>query len=231
MILRLPGEPKEELVQMLPYSPKDKANMIAWIAARSDPANYGELLVYKFPKQQLVYGPMQVEARIDQDTTISQNLTLWNQAGSSVIRGTLLVIPIKNSLVYVEPLYLQASGNKLPELKRIIVAYGDRVVMTESLTGSLEAIFGQGAGSAGTTGGTTPQPDQTDAQRLAELARRANDLYARANAAARLGDWAAYGDYLTQLGQVLNELQRLSGAGAGAGAGGASVPGGFGPAS
>jgi uncharacterized membrane protein (UPF0182 family) len=231
MILRLPGEPKEELVQMLPYSPKDKANMIAWIAARSDPANYGELLVYKFPKQQLVYGPMQVEARIDQDTTISQNLTLWNQAGSSVIRGTLLVIPIKNSIVYIEPLYLQASGNKLPELKRIIVAYGDRVVMTETLTGSLEAIFGQGAGSAGTTGGTTPQPDQTDAQRLAELARRANDLYAKANAAAKLGDWAAYGDYLTQLGQVLNELQRLSGAGAGAGAGGAGVPGGLGPAS
>lgn len=217
MILRLPGEPREELVQMLPFSPKDKANMIAWLAARSDGANYGQLVVYKFPKQQLVYGPMQIEARIDQDTTISQYLTLWSQAGSTVIRGTLLVIPIKNSILYVEPLYLQASGNKLPELKRVIAAYGDRVVMTESLGASLEAIFGAGAnlppapgpGTPGTSAGA-PAGTGTGAADLAQLAKRAADLYRQATEASQRGDWAAYGEYIRELGRVLDELQRAA---------------------
>jgi len=211
MIIRLPGAEREELVQMLPFSPKDKSNMIAWMAARSDGENYGELFVFKFPKQQLVYGPMQVEARIDQDTVISQNLTLWSQAGSNVIRGTLLVIPIRNSVLYVEPLYLQASGNKLPELKRVIVAYGERVVMTESLSRSLEAIFGAGAGTTGPgTGGATPgQPPAGTT--VAELARQANQLYEQATEAASRGDWAAYGDYLRQLGEILDQLERVSG--------------------
>ncbi len=225
MIIRLPGEPKEELVQMLPFNPKDKANMIAWMAARSDGDKYGDLVVFKFPKQQLVYGPMQIEARIDQDTTISQYLTLWSQAGSTVIRGTLLVIPIKNSIVYVEPLYLQASGNKLPELKRVIVAYGDRVVMSGSLGEALETIFGKGAaapgttpGEPGTTPGTTPgQPSGPEAGKtIASLAQRANQLFGQANAAASRGDWAAYGEYLKQLGEVLAELERLTGGATGA---------------
>lgn len=202
--------------------------MIAWMAARSDGDNYGDVVVFKFPKQQLVYGPMQIEARIDQDTTISQHLTLWSQAGSAVIRGTLLVIPIKNSILYVEPLYLQASGNKLPELKRVIAAYGDRVVMTENLTSSLEIIFGAGV-NAGTgtdtgTGGAQP-PGQTNPERLAQLARQANDFYTKANEAAQSGDWTAYGDYLKQLGQVLNELERLSGASSGGETGDSGAPG------
>lgn len=200
--------------------------MIAWLAARSDGEKYGDLVVFKFPKHQLVYGPMQIEARIDQDTTISQYLTLWSQGGSTVIRGTLLVIPIKNSILYVEPLYLQASGNKLPELKRVIAAYGDRVVMTESLTASLETIFGAGVNvgpGPGPGTGTTPgTPGQTDAQKIAELAKQANDLYAKANEASRNGDWAAYGECIKQLGQVLNELERASGANSGAGAGDAT---------
>ncbi len=219
MIIRLPGEPAGELVQMLPFNPKDKSNMIAWLAARSDGQKYGDLVVFKFPKQQLVYGPMQIEARIDQDTTISQYLTLWSQAGSTVIRGTLLVIPIKNSILYVEPLYLQASGNKLPELKRVIAAYGDKVVMTESLTASLEAIFGAGVsvgpehGPGTAPGGTSPGTSgQTTQERVAELVRRANDLYTRATEASQRGDWAAYGDFIKQLGQVLSELERASGA-------------------
>lgn len=228
MIVRLPGEDKEELVQMLPFNPKEKSNMIAWMAARSDGDNYGEVVVFKFPKQQLVYGPMQIEARIDQDTTISQHLTLWSQAGSAVIRGTLLVIPIKNSILYVEPLYLQASGNKLPELKRVIAAYGDRVVMTENLTSSLELIFGAGVnagtGSGTGTGGVQP-PGQTNPERLAQLAKQANDLYTKANEAVQRGDWTAYGDYLRQLGQVLNELERLSGASSGGETGDGGVPG------
>lgn len=223
MIIRLPGENKAELVQMLPFSPKDKSNMIAWIAARSDGDKYGDLVVFKFPKQQLVYGPMQVEARIDQDTTISQYLTLWGQAGSTVIRGTLLVIPIKNSILYVEPLYLQASGNKLPELKRVIVAYGDRVVMTDTLAQALDAIFGRGAAPGPVTppaGGTTPPTGNVSA-----LVRQARQLFAQAKDAASRGDWAAYGEYLGKLDQVLSELDRLTGAGAGGAPGGTPGPG------
>ncbi len=236
MIIRLPGEASEELVQMMPFSPNEKSNMIAWMAARSDGDKYGQVVVFKFPKQQLVYGPMQIEARIDQDTTISQNLTLWNQVGSNVIRGTLLVIPIKNSILYVEPLYLQAQGNKLPELKRVIAAFGDRVVMAETLTSALESIFGAGvttgpATQPGTPGqGMGPTPGETTAQRMASLARQARQLFDQAKQAAASGDWEAYGRYLAQLDQVLRELDSLSGgggtgAGTGTGAGAGGSPG------
>lgn len=218
MIIRLPGEAKEELVQMLPFSPREKNNMIAWMAARSDAENYGELVVYKFPKQELIYGPRQIEARIDQDTFISQNLTLWSQAGSNVIRGTLLVIPVRDTLLYVEPLYLQASGNKLPELKRVIASYGDQVVMAENLDAALRSIFGSGIGArpgdgatpgGGADGGGTTGPFVPET--IAELASRANQLYDSAQAAAAQGDWAAYGEYLHELERVLDQLQRETG--------------------
>jgi hypothetical protein len=206
MILRLPGEEREELVQMLPFSPREKNNMIAWLAARSDGDRYGELVVFRFPKEKLVLGPRQVEARIDQDTFISQRLTLWDQAGSSVIRGTLLVIPIKDSILYVEPLYLQAAGNKLPELKRVIVAYGDEVVMSETLSGALSAIFGGGAGRPDGMPDTAPGEPAT----VYELARRAGEIYDLMTEAASRGDWAAYGQHLAELEQVLTELKRLA---------------------
>jgi hypothetical protein len=207
MIIRLPGEEREELVQMLPFSPREKRNMIAWLAARSDGDSYGDLVVYKFPKQELIYGPMQIEARIDQDTTISRDLTLWNQAGSNVMRGTLLVIPIRNSLLYVEPLYLQAAGNRLPELKRVIVSYGDRVVMGENLGQALNMIFGAGS----ITGPEVPGGDVT-APTVASLARQANQLFSQAQEASQRGDWATYGERLAELESVLVQLERLAGA-------------------
>jgi len=208
MIIRLPGEDEAELVQMLPLKPRDKNNMIAWLAARSDGENYGELVVFKFPKQELVYGPSQIDARIDQDTTISQNLTLWGQAGSEVIRGTLLVIPIENSVLYIEPLYLQASGNKLPQLKRVIVAYSDEVVMAQTLEDALRAIFGEGVPG--------PGPDEPDGApvTVSELARRASELYNLMTEASARGDWAAFGDYLAELETVLAELEQLTSGGA-----------------
>ncbi|MDJ0697968.1 UPF0182 family protein [Mastigocoleus sp. MO_188.B34] len=141
IIMRLPDSKQEEFVLILPFTPVNKDNMIAWMAARSDGHNYGNLLLYEFPKQQLVYGPNQIEARINQNPLISQQLTLWNQQGSRVIRGDLLVIPIEQSLLYVEPVYLRAEQAQLPELKRVIVAYGDQVVMQETLEQSLAAIF------------------------------------------------------------------------------------------
>jgi len=206
MILRLPGEEREELVQMLPFSPREKNNMIAWLAARSDGDRYGELVVFTFPKEKLVLGPRQVEARIDQDTFISQRLTLWDQAGSSVIRGTLLVIPIKDSILYVEPLYLQAAGNRLPELKRVIVAYGDEVVMSETLSGALSAIFGGAVGPPDGMPDTVPGAPAT----VLELARRAGEIYDLMTEATSRGDWAAYGRHLAELEQVLTELERLA---------------------
>ena len=132
-IMRLPGEKKEEFILLLPFTPNKKDNMIAWLAARSDPPHYGKLIAYNFPKAKLVYGPRQIDARIDQDSFISQQLSLWSQRGSSVIRGSLLAIPIERSLLYVQPLYLAAEKGSLPELKRIIVAHGNEIAMEETL--------------------------------------------------------------------------------------------------
>src|SRR5499426_3565866 len=141
IIMRLPGEPQAEFFLMIPMVPSRRDNMIAWLAARCDPPDYGKLIVYQFPKEKLVYGPFQIEARIQQNTEISQQISLWNQMGSRVIRGHLLVVPIDNSLLYVSPLYLRAATGQLPELKRVIAAYGDRVVMEETLGQALAALF------------------------------------------------------------------------------------------
>ena len=144
IIMRLPGEPQAEFFLMLPMVPSRRDNMIAWLAARCDAPDYGKLIVYEFPKDKLVYGPFQIEARINQNTEISQQLTLWNQMGSRVIRGAnLLVIPIENSILYVSPLYLRAEHGHLPELKRVIAAYGEHVVMKETLAEALAALFAE----------------------------------------------------------------------------------------
>ena len=129
----------------MPFTPAKRDNMAAWLAARSDAPNYGKLIVYLFPKQKLVYGPRQVEARIDQDSAISQQITLWSQRGSQVIRGSLLAIPIEDALLYVQPLYLSASEGALPELRRVIVAYGNQLSMAPNLEAALEGIFGRAA--------------------------------------------------------------------------------------
>jgi uncharacterized membrane protein (UPF0182 family) len=148
IIMRLPGEARAEFFLMLPMAPSQRENMIAWLAARCDPPDYGKLIVYEFPKEKLIYGPFQIEARIQQNTEISQQLSLWNQMGSRVIRGTLLVVPIEDSILYVSPLYLRAESGQLPELKRVIAAYGDRVVMEETLSAALAALFKETAPAA-----------------------------------------------------------------------------------
>ena len=140
-IMKLPGEEKEEYILMVPYTPRGKSNLSAWMVARSDGASYGKLDVYMFPKQKLVYGPSQIVARINQDAEISRQISLWDQRGSSVIQGTLLVIPIEESLVYVRPLYLKADAGKIPELKRVIVGYEDNIAMERTLDEALKKIF------------------------------------------------------------------------------------------
>ena len=144
-IMKLPGEEKAEFIQMVPLTPRRKDNLAAWMVARSDGEHYGRLFVFRFPKQKVVFGPRQVVARINQDQVISPQITLWNQQGSQVIQGTLLVIPIEESLIYVRPLYLQSAGGRIPELKRVIVAYQNQIVMDTTLEAALDRLFGPGA--------------------------------------------------------------------------------------
>ena len=213
IILRLPGETQPEFIYMTPFTPRGKDNLAAWMAARMDAPNYGKLVVYEFPKQSLVYGPGQIANRINQETGISQQITLWDQKGSRVIRGELLVIPIKSSLIYVQPLFLRAEGGSIPELKRVIVARENRVAMGETLDQGLAALFG--AAAPGTTLAAADTADTTAVAGAvgqgtvaipADLLREAQAHYERAIAAQRAGDWATYGREIDQLGEVLKRL-------------------------
>ena len=147
-MMKLPGESGPEYIQMLPFTPRQKDNLAAWMAARSDGDHYGQLVVFQFPKQTVIFGPRQIAARISQDQVIAPQITLWNQQGSEVIQGTLLVIPIEESLLYIRPLYLRAAGGRIPELKRVIVAYQNQIVMEETLDEALGRLFPAAAASA-----------------------------------------------------------------------------------
>ncbi len=244
IISKLPGQDQEEFLLMLPFTPSKKDNMIGWLAARNDGASYGTLLVYKLPKEKLVYGPMQIEARVDQQTEISRELSLWDQRGSRVIRGNMLAIPISDTFLYIEPVYLEAkqeqvgenspggaSGQKpgqfsgrskagaalrrpekartaaLPELKRVIAALGNRMVMEENLEKAIarileEPIRLEEAAAASLTG---PPGEETGIQ---EMGRQALTHYNRAKAYLQAGDWAGYGRELEQLEGILENLSR-----------------------
>ncbi len=226
-IMKLPGADESEFIQMLPFTPRRKDNLAAWMVARSDGEHYGRLFVYQFPKQKVVYGPRQIVARINQDQAISPQITLWNQQGSEVIQGTLLVVPIEESLIYIRPLYLRASGGRIPELKRVIVAYQNQIVMEETLQRSLDRIFIEGAGKPAP--GEAPPESQAVApapgapaseaqapamvepagsESLETLAALANEHYARAVQAQRDGNWALYGEEIKKLGEILERMQR-----------------------
>ncbi len=221
MIMRLPDEEQAEFLFMTPYTPRQKDNLAAWIVGRSDGDHYGELVAYRFPKQSLVFGPAQVVNRINQDTEISRQLTLWDQRGSEVIRGELLVIPIEAALLYVQPIYLRAQGGRIPELKRVVVAYQNRVVMADGLDQALDALFGDSTGEVPPA--TTTVVSELDTGADAEpsvigtpsappvpagLTRSALEHYDRAVRAQRDGDWSTYGTELQQLGTILRQLAR-----------------------
>ena len=202
IIMRLPGEAKAEFFLMLPMAPSQRQNMIAWLAARCDPPDYGKLIAYEFPKDKLVYGPFQIEARINQNTDISQQLSLWNQLGSRVIRGNMLVIPIDNSILYVSPLYLRAEQGQLPELKRVIASYGDQVVMKDTLAAALSALFSEPAGgSSPSTAAAMPVAGAS-----AERARKALEHYEQAIARLKSGDWAGFGAELDAMRELLQQM-------------------------
>ncbi|MDD4586784.1 MAG: UPF0182 family protein [Heliobacteriaceae bacterium] len=209
-LMKLPGKTEAEFILMMPFTPAKKDNMIAWMAARADGENYGHLLVYAFPKQELIYGPAQIEARIDQDSDISAKLTLWNQKGSSVIRGNLLVLPINNSLLYIEPLFLQSAEGKLPALRRVIVVYGERVVMEETLDIALEKIFGLPKAHAAVPGEPPPTTTTPVPASIAELTVKAKEAYANAIECQKAGDWSGYGAKLQELESLLSNLEQTA---------------------
>jgi uncharacterized membrane protein (UPF0182 family) len=233
IIIKLPEGEKEEFLIMLPFTPSDKDNMIGWLAARCDLPHYGNLLVYKLPKEKLVYGPMQVEARIDQQTEISRELSLWGQRGSRVIRGNLLAIPVADAFIYVEPVYLEAKQEQqeagaappqqsqrrrpmsspgtdksraaaLPELKRVIVAFANRIVWGEDLETAIYKVLGEGV-----------EPPEVDAgvaapaSEIGGLGRSALEHYQRAQEYLRAGNWAGYGLEMQMLEDALVEMLRL----------------------
>ncbi len=222
MIMSLPGQTQEEFILILPFTPVNKDNMISWMAARSDGENYGRLLLYEFPKQELIYGPSQIEARINQTPEISEQLTLWDQQGSRVIRGDLLVIPIEQSLLYVQPIYLRAERGELPELGRVIVAYQNDVVMRNTLEEGLNSIFGEGAATtvvpapaqppAATPAPAQPAPTEFGSANISELVQSAQTAYDNAQTALQQGNWAEYGRYQQELETILNQLAQESAA-------------------
>jgi len=203
IVTRLPGHEREEFILMTPFTPSTKNNMIAWLAAKNDQPEYGNLIVYKFPKEKLIFGPMQIEARIDQNSEISQQLTLWGQKGSTVIRGNLLVIPIEESIIYVEPLYLRAEMGEIPELKRVIVSNGSDVVMGNNLEEALEKLF---AGSFIEREIVVTGEEKT----LKDLIKEAAGYYESAQEFAREGNWSKYGEELQKLEQTLKLLEEVS---------------------
>ncbi len=203
LIMKLPGEKKEEFVILVPYTPAKRDNLAAWFAARCDDEHYGKLLVFTFPRDRLVFGPRQIDARIDQDAYISQQLSLWNQRGSSVIRGRLFIIPIENSLLYIQPLFLSADDKGgLPELRRVIVAYENNVIMEETLEQALTTLFGSRRAGPGPTAIPTP----TQKISIQDLAKEAEQVFERAKSMQKQGDWAGYGESLKKLEHLLKQM-------------------------
>jgi uncharacterized membrane protein (UPF0182 family) len=226
VLMQLPDEDRLEFMQILPFTPANRENMISWMSAKSDPEDYGEMLVFQFGKDSLFFGPQQIEARIDQDPVISSQLSLWNQQGSNVIRGNLLVMPVANTLVYVEPLYLQAATGKIPELKRVIVADPNTVKMADNLGLALVELFGEqlladeemkslatfggevslegalAAVEGGAAGGETAGAGAS----VSTLVDQANQQFDSAQNLARQGDWAGYGDEVEALRRTLEQL-------------------------
>lgn len=199
VVMRLPGSDRMEFMMVRPYVPAQKDNMVAWFYADSDGANYGQLGIFKLSKDRLIYGPLQVEARVDQDPVISQQLSLWGQRGSRVLRGNLMVIPLNGTFLYVEPLYLEAESGQLPELKRVIVAYDDRVGMAPTLEEALLQVL---TGTAPTleVPGETPQGD------LESLAQQAWEHYQAAQLCLQAGDWDCYGREQATLEAILQAM-------------------------
>lgn len=212
-IAKLPGEQKAEFFNSIPFTPKSKQNMTALMVARNDGENYGQLVLYQFPKSRTIYGPEQIEAQIDQNTEISKEFSLWSSAGTKYRRGNMFIIPINTSILYVEPVYLEATNSSIPEVKRIIVAYNDKIAYEETLADCLISLFGTKA-QKGVSGSETTTPSQPSGEDSAanmsarQLAELVQEYFTKAQNAQKNGDWAKYGEYLDKMEEYLNELTK-----------------------
>lgn len=210
-VLNLPGEKKAEFVSSIPYTPKDKKNLTGLFVARNDGDNYGKLILYKLPKSKVTYGPMQVEAQIDQSTEISKEFSLWNSAGSVYSRGNLFVLPINDSLLYVEPVYLEATNSPIPEVKRVIVAYKDKIAYEATLAEALNSLFGEGSGDKYSGNKAKKSGDKKSGgekkQSQAEIIKKAQTAYDNAQKAQKNGEWAEYGRQMNELEKYLKKLK------------------------
>ena len=230
--MRMPGEAKAEFLLLQPMIAQNRPNMIAWVAARNDPSTYGEVRAYRFPSETTIFGPAQIEGRIDQDPIISSQFTLWSQAGSSVIRGNLIVVPVGESLLYLQPVYLQSTSAAFPEFQKIIVASPTTIVWGDSLREALELLLerqGQagpsptptptpGPGPSPTPGASeTPRPSVTPIPGdglptdVDGLVQYANDHFEAAQEALRNGDFATYGEEIERVETALARLGELTG--------------------
>ena len=203
LVTSLPDEDRTEFIMIMPFTPIQKNNMIAFLTAKCDMPKFGELKMYTLPKEKLSYGPLQIEARIDQDADISKQLTLWSQKGSGVIRGNMLAIPVEESILYIEPLYLKAESSEMPELKRVIVSFSDKIVMDKDLPSALERLFYRGGFVA-----DYETKDSVEVQ-LKDLAGKAYTHYLRATGHLKAGQWKEYGDELNNLKSILEHMKSL----------------------
>ena len=213
-VFNLPDtEEGAEFINMVPFTPKSKQNMTAIMMGRNDGNNYGQLIVYTMPKNKTIYGPMQIEAQIDQNTEISKEFSLWKQSGSTYKRGDLFVIPIGTSLLYVEPVYLEATNQAIPEVKRVIVAYQDKIAYEPTLGEALLSLFGGNADSAGNDIGSLDNGDSDTSEDVRSLISKAQNAYDKAIECQKNGDWEGYGKYIKQLEGYLTKLANESGSG------------------
>jgi uncharacterized protein len=224
VIMRMPGEEEAEFLLLQPMVPISRPNMIAWVAARMDAPNYGATRIYRFPAETTIFGPAQIEARIDQDPAISQQLTLWRNSGSNVIRGNLIVVPITDSILYLQPVYLQSTGSAFPEFRRIVVASPREVVWAETLASALDQLLEAEGGTAGPSPTPTPRPTPTPGPSptgspepgaplptdVPGLIAYANQHFELAQAALRAGDFGTYGDEIAKVEAALQRLDELA---------------------
>jgi len=204
LMFKLPGEEGVEFLLTNQYTPQNKDNMIALLAARNDGENYGELVLYEFPKTKVVSGPNMIETKIDQDTSISSQLTLWSQMGSDVLRGNTIVIPLEESLIYVEPIYLKSdTDSNFPEMKMVVVSHGEKIVMEPTLDVAIEKLFGMSRQKPSEPDGEYEDDDIND------LIIKANEAYYDATRASQEGNWAEYGRKLAELERILNQLSTM----------------------
>lgn len=208
-MFKLPDVEELEFLLTVPYTPKSKSNMTSLLVARNDGEDYGNLVLYKFPKGETIQGPMMIESRIDQNTDISEQLTLWSQEGSKVLRGNVIIVPVENSLLYVEPIYLEADNeNSFPEVQRVVVSFKDKIVMERTLDEGLARIFGEKEDE------DMEEPEE-DAEiggqdkNTSKLIKEASELFNKAKEASQNGDWSQYGEYIEELEKILNKLNKF----------------------